>query len=1023
VDRVWTDLRPSSLRSAPPPPPAGGPRATESCLHDLIGAQAARSPNAPAVSGAGRRLTYRELDSRADHLARRLAVLGVGPETVVGLCMERSPALVVGMLAIAKSGGAYLPLDPSHPPQRLTSLLAASRARAVVTDLSARRPPGWDGLPVLLVDRDGRTDHVPAPGTTHPPAVTAAHLAYVIHTSGSSGVPKQVQVTHESLVNLLVSVIDRIPVTARDVMLAVTTVCFDIAGLELLAPLLAGGHVVIAERAEAVDGAALARRMAADRATVMQATPATWQLLLDAGWQPTARLTMLCGGEALPTELARGLLAGGGRLWNLYGPTETTIWSSAGRVTAPPGEISLGEPLAHTRIHLLDARLDPVPPGEAGQIAISGRGLARGYGGQPGLTAEAFVGNPYAQRPGERLYLTGDLARRLPDGSLRFLGRLDDQVKVRGHRVEPAEVEHHMAGHPLVRQAVVTAVGTPAGPQLAAALVPVTPQTDTRALLEDVRRHLATTLPAYMIPGRIIVLPALPLAGTGKVDRRTVAALIADAERPQTPPATAATALERQLADIFSTLLGLRDVGVHDDFFQLGGHSLLAARLVLQIQQRFSVRLPLAEVVQRATVADLAAAIEGAQQVRAADTGSRPRVRPTTDIHLDANITAAGMAAAWPSHPRRILLTGSTGYLGAHLLDELLRQTDAEIVCLARAGDRAAAEERQARSLRAYGLTGDSLRTHVLPGDLSRPLLGLSQKDFTELARTVEVIYHCGSEVNLVLPYSALRRANVEGTREVVRLACTARVKPVHYVSTVGILRGTDAPSPWVETAVTSTPPGTPDGYVQSKWAAERLLALATARGLPVSVHRPFLVTGHTTTGACTPNSFLSIMLKGLLDMGVFPDCAAALDIVPVDFVSRAMVRICQSQACAGETYHFASPRPASFADVLGWLRSYGYRLEPVSFRELRERLERLDPDHPAYGVVPLLGARDAGSEYTAVFNQAFSCANTRRALRGSDITCEPVGEPLIHHALSYLVRTGYLEPPRSRRERPQHDF
>ncbi len=1027
MDLAWTDLRPLSLRSAPADSAAIRPQTTEVPLHRLVSAQAVRTPDTPAVSAAGRRLTYAELDERSDDLARRLGALGVGPETVVGLCVGRTPALVVAMLAILKAGGAYLPLETTHPPRRLASLLAGSGARALVTDGTAPIPPGWGKAPVAVLDPDGRTDLSLGPQAPSLPTVTAAHLAYVIHTSGSSGAPKAVHVTHGSLVNLLVSVVERIPLTASDVMLAVTTVCFDIAGLELLAPLLAGGHITIAARAETVDGTALARRLAQDQVTVMQATPATWQLLLDSGWQPTAGLTMLCGGEALPADLAHRLLAGGGRLWNLYGPTETTIWSSAGRVISPVGDICLGEPLANTRIHVLDAHLDPVSPGGVGQIAITGRGLARGYGGQPGRTAERFVADPYATRPGERLYLTGDLARRLPDGSLLFLGRSDDQVKVRGHRIEPAEVEEHIVGHPLVRQAVVAAAGTSAaGRQLVAAVTAVAPGIDSGTLIRNVRHGLADTVPPYMIPDRIIVLPDMPLAETGKVDRRAVAALVTDAGAPgpRTFLTRASTALERELAEVFSTILGLPEVGVHDDFFELGGHSLLAARLVLQVQRRFAVRLPLAEFVQRATVASLAAAIAKPQQVPLAGTASGLGPGPSTvegpaaDVHLDESITAVGKATAWPRQPRRILLTGSTGYLGAHLLGELLRQTDAEIVCLARADSRTAVEERQARALRRYGLTGNSLRTTVLPGDLSRPCLGLSAADFAELAHTVEVIYHCGSEVNLVLPYGSLRSANVGGTREVIRLACTTRAKPVHYVSTVGILRGTDAPSPWTEKAAASRPPGTPDGYVQSKWAAERLLALAADRGLVVSVHRPFLVMSHTATGACTADNFLSIMLRTFLDLGVFPDCDALLDIVPVDFVSQAMVRMCQSVSCAGGTYHFASPRPASFRDVHGWLRSYGYHVEPVSYPELRDRLAGLGPDHPVYPVLPLLEAKDADAEYAAIFNQSFSCTQTWRALRESGIICEPVGEPLVHRALSYLVRTGFLEPPRRQRER-----
>lgn len=1034
VDGVWTDLRPRGPRPGPPVTPAP--------VHELIAAQAVRRPDATAVSGRGTHLTYAELDRHSAELARRLTALGVGPETVVGLCVDRGPALVVGLLAILRSGGAYLPMDPAHPARRLASQLTDSGAGALLTDLTVPVPPTRSDVPVVVVDPNGLERGAPAPaplppGAASPPTpqgrpteVTADQLAYVIHTSGSSGTPKAVQVSHGSLAHLLTSVVDRLPLTGSDTLLAVTTVCFDIAGLELLAPLLAGGRVVVADRSETTDGTALARRLAQEEATFLQATPATWQLLLDAGWRPTPRLTMLCGGEALPSGLARRLLEGDGRLWNLYGPTETTIWSSAARVTLPLDEVSLGHPLGTTRIHLLDPDLRPVEAGGTGEIAIAGAGLARGYAGQPGLTAQRFPADPHAERPGERLYLTGDLARRLPDGTLRYLGRIDDQLKVRGHRIEPDEVEECAAAHPLVRRAVVTAVN-PSDPAclLVAALVPLTPGVDRAALAREVRTRLEENLPPYMVPDRLLVLDEMPLSATGKVDRRALAELAATHRGTPGAVTPATTPVEHELVELFRTILGVPRVGVHDDFFDLGGHSMLAARLALQIQRRFAVRLPLARLIRHATVAGLAAAIEeqdpaGHPKAPAARPAAEPAGRtepvdddPVADIRLDGSVTAVGLPMSRWQRPRRILLTGSTGYLGAHLLGELTRRTDAEIVCLVRGRDRATARDRLNRALRRYGVAADHGRTTVLPGDLARPGLGLPEDDFAALARTVDVIYHNGSQVNLVLPYAALRAANVGGTREIIRLACQEQVKPVHYVSTIGILRGTGAPSPWTEEAA-PRPPGTPDGYVRSKWAAERLLTAAGERGLPVTFHRPFLVMGHTVTGACTPDNFLSIMLRALLDLGVFPKCDARLDIVPVDFVSRALVEICRDGAPPGGTYHFASPSPATFQQVHEWLLTYGYDLTPVDYPELGERLAGLPPDHPAYGVMPLLQAQGAEQEYHSVFNQSFSCANTWERLRDSGITCEPVGEETVHRALSYFVGTGFLEAPREQRDR-----
>ncbi|MEA2558558.1 MAG: hypothetical protein QOH06_62 [Acidobacteriota bacterium] len=542
----------------------------DTCVHLLFDARVERSPDAVALSCGGVDLSYRELAGRANGLAHLLRELGVGPEVAVGLPAERSIETVVGLLGILKAGGLYVPLDPSFPQERLDGMIEDSGVRFV---LSPERHAG-----------------------TEAPAVPALpeSLAYTIFTSGSTGRPKGVQVPHRALASFLASMAERL--REDDVLLAVTTLSFDIAALEILLPLTVGARVVLASREVAADGALLAVEIERSGATVLQATPSTWQMLIESGWSGSPGLTAFCGGEALPRELARSLLDRTSALWNLYGPTETTVWSSAYRVDRT---VSIGRPLANESIHLVDRRLQPVPVGVTGELLIGGSGVARGYSGRPDLTAERFAPDPFGE-PGARLYRTGDLARRLPDGRLEILGRLDQQVKVRGFRVELGEVEAALEAHPAVSRAVAAVRDG----RLAAYIVGDADPAELRA-------WLTRRLPEPMIPSLFMTLEALPLTPNGKVDRRAL---------PDPEPApnmgnigeAPATADETALAEIWEEVLGIEGVSRRRSFFELGGHSLLATRLISRVNQAFGTDLPLRALFEAPTLESLALLVASA---------------------------------------------------------------------------------------------------------------------------------------------------------------------------------------------------------------------------------------------------------------------------------------------------------------------------------------------------------------------------------------------------------------------------
>ncbi|MCW6008140.1 amino acid adenylation domain-containing protein, partial [Micromonospora sp. CPCC 205371] len=555
-------------------------------VRELIAARAAERPDAAAVVCGDRVVSYAALLRRSAALAGRLRRAGAGPESVVGICLDRSEDLLVAMLAVWWAGAAYLPLDPEHPRDRLRYMLSDSAAHLVLSRANLAANLADEGsVRVLGLDDDD-------PAAVEPPAtvVDPGRLAYVIYTSGSTGRPKGVQVTHRNLVNFLTAMAERPGLDAADVLLAVTTLGFDIAGLELLLPLVTGARVVVADRDTARLPGALAAELRRSGATVLQATPATWQMLVDDGWTGAPGLRALCGGEALPERLAAAVLARTAELWNMYGPTETTIWSTCARLTRE-GRLTVGSPIANTRAYVLDDRFGPVPVGVVGELFLAGDGVARGYRGRPALTAERFVADPFAGG-GSRMYRTGDRVRWTASGEIEFHGRADAQVKVRGFRIEPAEVEAALTAHPGVRTAVVTVHGEGAAAVLVGHLVPADPARGIPAAAE-LRELLRGSLPEYMVPAVYAELASLPLTPNGKLDRAALPA----PPRPRPAAVAPATAAEELLAGIWSQVLGVDQVGVDDDFFELGGHSLVATQVVSRIRGVFGAERPAAPPV------------------------------------------------------------------------------------------------------------------------------------------------------------------------------------------------------------------------------------------------------------------------------------------------------------------------------------------------------------------------------------------------------------------------------------------
>ena len=578
------------------------------CVSELFEAQVTRTPEAIAVVFEEQQLTYRELNARANQLAHVLRGRGVGPDVRVGLCLERGVELITSLLGILKAGGAYVPLDPTYPEERLRYILTDSNPHCIVTQHGLIQGLEDIACPRIYLDRDWAFC-APFSVQNILSSNTGLSMAYLIYTSGSTGQPKGVMVTHEAVINLLLTLQEHVGVDQTAVILAVTSLSFDISVFELLGPLIVGGRLVLTSREDVTDGVALIAALQSHGITVMQATPTTWHMLLQASHTtPLGSLGIICGGEPMPTDLARRLQPWGSKILNAYGPTETTIWSTIFEVESPEDRIPIGWPLANTTVFLIDSVGELVPMCVAGEILIGGDGVARGYHRRPDLTAEKFMPDAFGTSPGERLYKTGDLARYRPDSSLDCLGRLDHQVKIRGFRIELGEIEAALIHHPAVHDAVVLCrEDSPGSKQLVGYVVVA----DTRRpSTTDLVVWLKRTLPDYMLPSMFVLLETLTLTPNGKVDRRalpvpdpTHRARTAAYVPPRTP-------VEELVAEMWQDLLKVDHISVHDNFFALGGHSLLATQVIGRLRNMLELDLPLRTLFEHPTVAQLAKEID-----------------------------------------------------------------------------------------------------------------------------------------------------------------------------------------------------------------------------------------------------------------------------------------------------------------------------------------------------------------------------------------------------------------------------
>lgn len=977
---------------------ARGPRvegATETPVHRRFEAQVDRAPDATALVADGGSWSYRTLDEKANQLARHLVALGVGPESLVCVHLERSPELIVALLAVLKAGAAYVPMDAAYPRERLAYVLERTGARLLLTQ--AALLPAGTGRDLRAVCLDTDWAAIAQRSTARlDVAVRPEQLAYVIFTSGSTGTPKGVMIEHRSLSHYTTVAADTYEIGPGETVLQFASISFDASVEEIYPTLTRGATLNLRRSANLESPARFLARCGDERITVLSLPTAYWHELVaalprgDATLPGSLRL-MIIGGEAAsaPAVAAWRLAAPGVRLLNTYGPTEatvvTTVWDAAG-ATPDLAMVPIGRPLPGTAAYVLDASLDPVPVGVPGELWIGGAGVGRGYLGAPELTAERFVPDPFAGDRDARLYRTGDRCRVKEGGELEFLGRADHQLKLHGHRIELGEIESHLRSHPRVADAAVVATTDERGEvRVVGHVVPREPG-GLRA--QELRSHLERWLVPHLIPA-LAIRDSLPRTVGGKVDRRALGAPLEVAA--PVPVEGARGPMEELVLQLFREALGGRPVGIHDDFFAVGGDSLSAMDLAVLVENRLHLELPVRVLYEHSTVASLAQALMSdvhgdSVPVSIADLAA--------EAPLDPAIRAPAVSAAPAVPPATVLLSGATGFFGAFLLAELLAATTAKVVCLVRARsvDEANLRLRAAWTRYFAGVELPAERVVALPGDLAQLRFGMSEARFRQLADEVDAIYHSGAAVNYLLPYRSLRPANVQGTEEMLRLAATGRVKPMHHVSSMATLGELD------------------DGYAQTKWVAEKLCAEARDRGLPVTIYRPGRLTGHTRTGASNAGDLLVSLLASCVELAAAPELELDVDMVPVDFASAALVRLSMCDV-AGQTFDLGHAQPIRWDRLVAALIAFGYplrRLPYDSWSAAVKQAARHRQGHRARLVGEL--SRD---ELTRALAADYDCTATLAAIADAGGAPAPaIEDELLRAGFAFLVQAGLLHAP-----------
>lgn len=957
--------------------------------------QVSTFPNSPAIIDKDENImSYQQLDTLSDRLCALLQQSGIGPGDLVPLLAQRTPQLIIGILAIVKTGAAYIPLDSSYPEQRIKYIIEQSRSPIILSEhkhntkinqYDSKKIIHIDTIPNNIVLNSRQVD------------IPQHTLAYVIFTSGTTGTPKGVMVEHHSLWNIIRWHNQQFAMDADCRTTLNAGIGFDVAQWEIWSALTSGAALCLPAEDLRLQPAALLQFFA-DRRLTHAFVPTVLVPDVVRADKPAQLVLryLFTAGEKLapldPTPLGSPLI-------DYYGPTEATIFATYNSLTcaADAATASIGRPVTDTEIFILDEQLQPVSGDTPGELFIGGSCLARGYLHNPQLTAEKFL-QP-AGFNGKRLYRSGDRARWLADGRIQFLGRLDDQIKIRGNRIELGEIESVIMQTPGVNAAValVTNPEHAIDKKIIACLVADTAQP---ALIEAVKARLKKTLPSYFLPADYLLLPRLPLNANGKTDKAALLAHYA-ANRTAGDDALPNTAQE-QVAAVWRELLELSTIGADDNFFDVGGHSLLAARLAESIGQRLGVKTYVRDIYEYPTVTTLTTALAQRAGQAQSELDSEPvralqeDAKLTPDVHINPHYEPQQL-----TDPRAILLTGASGFVGSHLLADLLATRQADIYCLVREGSAEQAGKRLDAVLQKHHITLSAeqrSRVYVVPGDLAEPHFALPDEQYQQLCRQIDLIYHSASAVNFIQPYSYMKRDNVQGLNEVIRFAAHLRTKPLMLLSTISVyswghlhtgkrvmLESDDIDQ--------NLPAVLSDlGYVRSKWVMEKIADLAAQQGLPLMTFRLGYATSHSQSGVSADYQWWGRLVKTCLSSGTVPELHDLREgLTTVDYMTRTIAHISRNPQALGLKFNLIhqDSNNLTLQQFFQRLEHYfGYRFRQMPYHDWLAQWQH-DENAPLYPLLSLFRDNMSHGQAAVQLYQntyQWDCSNVKRFLTGSGI-------------------------------------
>ncbi len=978
-------------------------------IHELFETQVQKTPAAIAAFHEGRRVTYSDLNDKAEHLSRYLSSRGVGVGDYVPILMYRSLEMLISQLAVLKLGAAYVPVDPKVPGEQLAVITRDCAARRIVSDLSVRSRTAIDGLEWIEYPREVLMDES-LKRLRRRVQLPSSAPAYLMYTSGSTGTPKGVVVPHRAVIRLVIKN-SYAQIRPTDRIAHYSNPSFDASTFEIWGALLNGATVVIIPQSVVLDAERFADILREQHVSVMWMTVSLLAQYADALKPVFGELRyLLTGGDIVEAQIAKRILdrAAPECLLNAYGPTECTTFATTQKidtVVADSGCIPIGRPISNTQVYILDRNRRPVPLGAVGEIYIGGAGLANGYLNRPELTAERFVAAPIGGEEGARLYNTGDLGRWRPEGTVEFLGRRDRQVKVRGFRIELGEIEAALLKYPEIGEtAVLVREDTPGDKRLVAYLVPrIATNTWASANADRLRTHLRSLLPEHMVPSAFVILGRLPLTPNGKLDRKALPAPGREDHTSlgQHSPQTHA---EESLAKLWKELLKIDLVCRNDNFFDLGGNSLLAIRATSEVNRRFNAKVRVADLYQSSTLQEFATRLGGE--------------RPTddfVDLEQEAKFDDIIRVIGAPKKPpRHVMLTGSTGFVGRFLLAQLLKDTDATVYCLVRAQSSQQAKDRVRDSLAKWDLWSEEFEDRVVAvaGDLGLPRLDIDADSYRVLYENVDSIYHCGTSMNHLESYRMAKQTNVEGCKELLRLTNRGASKIFNYISTLDVFSSVDEDSQRV--ASESTPIDfekhlNSQGYQASKWVGEKLCMIASEHGVPINIFRLGLVWADTLQGRYDELQREYRLLASCLLSGYgIKNYNFEMSPTPVDFVARSIVFLAGKYPDGRGIFHISSSIPAidDFFERCNRVLATGLTLLP--FYDWVCEIKRLHQLGRALPVVPLIEYAFAMNEKEFYDHQRrqqsrrpqVDCSRTSSVLKGAGIVAPEIGDAVISKVL-----------------------